>query len=70
MIDVVNNALAFTAKKATSECEYMVLDFRHAFKQFVFKEFEHRYLGGGGVDGYFVYNVILVGIKFAQLLWC
>ena len=51
------------SQHGSEECEYTVLDFKDAFKQLVVHDSERCFLCGDGLNGYFVYNVVLFGIK-------
>ena len=47
----------------------MVLDFLDAFKQMRVCEKEQKHLGGQGLGGFFLYQVVLFGIRSGPLLW-
>ena len=65
--DVVESALVLMQQTGTKEVEYMTTDFRDAFKQLRVNPQERRYLGGEGLLGFFVYLVVLFGVKSGPL---
>ena len=67
---VVDDARELMAKTGAAAVDYMTADFKDAFKQLKVNEKEQRYLGGEGLRGFFVYVVVLFGIKSGPLLWC
>ena len=67
--DVVADALDLMEATGEPECEYFGLDFADAFKQLEVDPQEQRFLGGEALGGFFVYQVLLFGIKSGPLLW-
>ena len=67
--DVVCDALDLMELHGTPEVEYFVLDFKDAFKQLTIAPVERKYLGGEALGGFFVYTVLVFGIKSGPLIW-
>ena len=49
--------------------EYLVLDFKDAFKMLHVHPAERKYLAGQAMGGYFVYRTVLFGVGSGPLVW-
>ncbi len=68
--DLIDDILwAISTLQEDEDWETLVLDYADAFKQLVVDEAERRHLGGRALSGYFVYNVVLFGVRSGPLLW-
>ncbi len=67
--DIVDDILALLEYSNDGTWDQMVLDFRDAFKQLPVHPSEQRFLGGAALGGYFIYKVVLFGIKSGPLVW-
>ena len=67
--EVVGDALDLLEATGETEAEFFVLDFKDAFKQLTVDPSERRFLGGEALEGFFVYKVLVFGIKSGPLLW-
>ncbi len=69
LMDVVTDLLKLMKEAGAADWDELVLDFRDAFKQLKVDEAEQKYLGGSALGGYFVYQVLLFGIRSGPLIW-
>ena len=60
LTDVVDDALDLMEDQSTGQCEFMALDFRHAFKQLAVHPDERRHLGGEAMGWLLLVQSILV----------
>eukprot|EP00435_Cladocopium_sp_Y103_P039159 s1436_g10.t1 len=68
--DVVEDAMVlFEALEPGEQVMLLSLDFRDAFKQLPVRDSEKRFLSGMAAGGYFVYHVVLFGVRTGPLVW-
>ena len=68
--DVVEDAMILYESKEKDEVVRLLsLDFKDAFKQLPVRHNEKRYLSGMAAGGFFVYHVVLFGIRTGPLVW-
>jgi len=68
--DAVEDAMVlFESLEPGEQVGLMSLDFKDAFKQLPVRHSEKRYLSGHAVGGYFVYHVVLFGVRTGPLVW-
>lgn len=68
--DVVEDAMIlFEALEPGEKVMLLSLDFRDAFKQLPVRDNEKRFLSGMAAGGYFVYHVVLFGVRTGPLVW-
>ena len=68
--DAVDDALdLFEGLAPGEQVALMSLDFKDAFKQLPVRHSEKRFLAGQALGGFFVYHVVLFGIKTGPLVW-
>ena len=67
--DVVSDAFDLMELHGSSEVEFFVLDFKDAFKQLTIAPVAGHFLGGEALGGFFVYTVLVFGIKSGPLIW-
>ena len=68
--DVVSDILDLLECKEQHEHVLLVtLDFSDAFKHLQVRDSEKRFLAGQAKGGFFVYNIVLFGVKTGPLVW-
>ncbi len=68
LMDVVRDLLALQQEHGLG-WDVFIADFKDAFKQLRVAPIEQRHLGGAALDGYFVYMVMLFGVRSGPLIW-
>ncbi len=70
LMDAVNDGLELAhGQHDHTEYEHLGIDFSDAFKQLPLDPAEWRHVGGAALGGYFVYVVLLFGVRSGPLLW-
>ena len=57
------------AQTGDDKCDFLITDFESAFQQMGVNPSEWKHLGGEALNGYFLYKVLLFGIKSGPLVW-
>ena len=68
--DVMEDSMIlFENLQPGEQVSLLSLDFKDAFKQLPVRHSEKRFLAGEALDGFFVYHVVLFGIRTGPLVW-